>query len=343
MIKENKIEDLLDSICKEIKNFTDVGILGVSGGADSTLVACLLKRALGAENTFVVSMPYNEVDYKKFNSNSKNIAEALQLNHHSKDISYCTDNMISDFTTNLSDLNRGNLRARVRAMYLYTYNSLIGETMGKRARVIGTSNKSESFIGYDTKYGDGAADMFPIDNLFKSEVYQLLDYFVSIGWLREEMVDRIPSAGLEEDQTDEKDIGYSYDSMEYPIKFCLKNYDKMEELIAQGVPDLVNFVWNRHKSNRHKQEQIYTPTIESKHTCDYTLRKNNDSEKYNNGKLFKTSKGVSFKIIGKVDKRKNIEVPSTYLIEFCDKYKYRMCVTSDAILQGKIKNPYTPH
>ncbi len=260
MIKEDHIEQTLEHIYDEIRAFTDVGIIGVSRGADSTLMSCILVKALGAENVHTVSMPYNQTDYEKFNANP--LAEALGTVHHVKDIQKSVLNIAQGIRSELSPLNAGNLRSRVRTTYLYTYNAIIGETLGKRARVIGTGNKSEDFIGYDTKGGDALADIFPIGQLFKSSVYQLLDYFVSIGMIDDSMIDRTPSAGLEDGQTDEGDLGYTYNAMEPVIKFCMTHYD---ELIISGMsatlPDIYTFVWNRHVANKHKHEAQYVVNI----------------------------------------------------------------------------------
>jgi NAD+ synthase len=250
MIKPDCIEKLLDDICADIKDFTDQAILGVSGGADSTLMACILKRALGAANVHAVSMPFSATDYAKFNDNSDRIAQKLMLNHHIKDIESSVNAVGGK--PKLSALNHGNLRSRIRTVYLYTYNQVVSEATGQRCRVIGTGNKSEDYIGYDTKGGDALADIFPIGRLFKSEVYQLLDYFVSLGWLDEDMIDRIPSAGLEEGQTDEGDLGYSYDDMEGIIRYLEENDNRLGKL--DWMCEATVFVHDRYHANKHKHE-----------------------------------------------------------------------------------------
>jgi NAD+ synthase len=133
---------------------------------------------------------------------------------------------------------------------------------GKRVRVAGTGNLSEDFIGYDTKGGDALADFFPIGDLFKSEVYQWLEYYRERGIIDEQHINRTPSAGLVTDQTDEGDLGYTYDRMEPAIRFCLEHYDEMEKLEFDAV---TAFVWNRHRLHRHKHQA--PPVISLRPMC----------------------------------------------------------------------------
>ena len=81
--------------------------------------------------------------------------------------------------------------------------------------------------------------------------------------ITENLIDRTPSAGLEEDQTDEQDLGYTYNEMEKSIRFCLKNYNSMSQ---QTLNTITSFVWNRHLTQKHKHEA--PPVIELRHLCD---------------------------------------------------------------------------
>jgi len=251
----NDIEKLIKTVTEEIRNFTDIAVIGMSGGADSTLVATLCTIALEKKNVYGYGMPYNENDFDTFNNRSRKIATKLGIFYALVPISDSVDHLfhrIEDTTGNkISSLNLGNIKSRVRMVLLYSLNARLSETTGKRCRVIGTGNLSEDFIGYETKGGDALADIFPIGLLFKSEVYQLLDYFVKKGILKDEMIDRVPSAGLEPGQTDEEDLGYSYNEMEPAIKFCLANYDRMDFVMWD---EIVDFVWKRHLENKHKHE-----------------------------------------------------------------------------------------
>lgn len=251
---------LIEKICKSIKAETDFAIIGLSGGADSTLVATLCKRALGADKVLGISMPYNVVDKNKFNLNSEKIADKLGINHKIVSIYNPVDSLINNFekqqlfTTRLS---KGNIRSRMRMITLYAAANAYSLNYGSRVRVVGTGNLSEDFIGYDTKGGDALADFFPIGQLYKREVYALLDYFVEVGELDESMIDRTPSAGLWDGQTDESELGYSYNDMEPAVQFCIENYNIMDALIRSNneqLTEFIRFVWKRHVANKHKHE-----------------------------------------------------------------------------------------
>jgi NAD+ synthase len=253
------IEKVINQITGGIKDFTDIAVIGMSGGADSTAAAILSARALGTENVYGFGMPYNTFDKETFNSRSAKIADKLGINYEEIPIKVPVESAMASITYHLgreklSPLNLGNIKSRMRMIYLYTFATHIAEQTGKRVRVIGKGNLSEDFIGYDTKGGDALADIFPIGNLYKSEVYALLDYFVEHRIIDEEHIDRIPSAGLENGQTDEQDLGYSYNEMQPAIEFCLKHYDDIETMSCMN--NITEFVRVRHLANRHKHLAI---------------------------------------------------------------------------------------
>jgi len=249
-------EELLEHIYSELKSLVDVAVVGLSGGADSSLTAILCMKALGKENVYGISMPYDEVDIKTFNAQSASLAERIGINHLVRPAAKISDaineQVFVESESELTSTNKGNARSRARMCILYGIShSLSTQFKGKRVRVMGTGNLSEDFIGYDTKGGDALADIFPIGELFKSEVYQLLEYFRDEGTIDEENIDRVPSAGLEENQTDEADLGRTYDEMEQSVRFCLDCYDDMP---VHDQDETTSFVWERHKAHKHKHE-----------------------------------------------------------------------------------------
>lgn len=258
---------LLSRIKEALAEHTDLAVVGMSGGADSTLVATLCAVLLGRERVVSVHMPATKTDKLKFNKNSFAVAEKLGVRKIEIPIGEVADSFNQILAVGLgnkvlSPLNQGNTRARLRMSCLYgVAHQLADENPGQRVRVIGTGNLSEDFIGYDTKGGDALADYFVIGDLFKSEVYQLLDYFSDQGLLSSELIDRTPSAGLWEGQTDEAELGYSYDEMEPSVRKCLKG----------GVPDvdftaLDHFVYSRHAAHKHKHEA--PPVLSLRQFCD---------------------------------------------------------------------------
>lgn len=279
----------VDGITKKletaVREFTDVAVVGVSGGVDSAVVASICVAALGADRVFLVSMPYNETDEATFNARSDELAEGLRANHIVVHIGIITDVLLDSLRAafrekgkaeeQLHRLTCGNSRARVRMSVLYgiagelSYRfgqqlyspaaEIISPPMnpGKRVRVIGTGNASEDLIGYDTKGGDALADLFVIGDLFKSEVYQLAKYYK----VPKSIIDAVPSAGLYEGQTDEGELGYTYDQLELALTAlhrALRRGVKDEQLSPaleefRGVElKQANFVITRFLANAHK-------------------------------------------------------------------------------------------
>lgn len=254
MIKDTKA--LINKITEEIKKATDFAVVGLSGGVDSLCVATLCVLALGKENVLAVHMPHNEVDVYdelKFNGNSQRIAKKLGVNEAYVPIGAFTETFIGHMQQAMkkpmTQLNKGNSRSRMRMCVLYGMAHDLNETLGKRVRVMGTGNLSEDFIGYDTKGGDALADIFVIGDLFKSEVYQLAEYFAEQGLIDLDMIDRKPSAGLWDGQSDEAELGYSYNEMEKSIRKIIDSGWSKEDWTQ-----IDEFVWNRHFANKHKHE-----------------------------------------------------------------------------------------
>lgn len=269
-----------------VRDFTDIAVVGISGGVDSAVVASISSAALGPDNIYLVSMPYGEFDKITFNKRSAELADTLGAQHLVVPIADATDAVLASVRDEFSSvlgsraefhtLTGGNTRARIRMTILYgvcgelTYrlqekvpphdpvSAVRGQVFTtKRVRVMGTGNASEDLIGYDTKGGDALADLFVIGDLFKSEVYQLAKYY----GVPSSIIQAPPSAGLYEGQTDQAELGYSYEELEPAIAAlhrCLFRGAKDEELSTSlrefaGVDkQLGEFVIKRFRANAHK-------------------------------------------------------------------------------------------
>ncbi|AIF43314.1 NAD(+) synthase [Virgibacillus sp. SK37] len=186
-------------------------VVGVSGGLDSAVVAHLIKRAFPDESLGVL-MPIHtkEADL----NHAKKVVEGCDINSLTIDLSNTHQTMYDQIKSQLRQSNTfieendqladANLRARLRMSTLYAlatnYNYL----------VVGTDNAAEWYTGYFTKYGDGGADILPLVDFTKQEVRDMAAY---LG-VPEEIVQKKPSADLWEGQTDENEMGTTYDKID---------------------------------------------------------------------------------------------------------------------------------
>ena len=225
------------------------GVLGVSGGVDSALTLKIAADALGAENVTALLMPELGLTKQENIDHAKTLCQFLGVNFYFQPI----NNYLTDFGLvpwKPASLAHMNTKARIRAVLLYSFANT------ERALVLGTSNKSETLLGYGTKYGDLAADIEVIADLFKTEVVALADH---IG-LPPEIVNKTPSAELAPDQTDEQEMGATYRDLDN----VLAKLELGEEgCIAHGLPaSLVKLVFRRVVENKHKTEMPYTVKVQ---------------------------------------------------------------------------------
>jgi NAD+ synthase len=197
------IQDWIKSYVKSAK--ADSIVIGLSGGIDSAVTAALCSKALGKENMIGLGLPCNSIPQDL--EDAKLIAKHLDINFKILDLTtvYNAFLDITDSKTRQDKLATANLKPRLRMMALY----FIGQSRGN-SLVVGTSNRAELAIGYFTKYGDGAADFEPMASLYKQEIRKI----ANILKLPERIITKAPSAGLWKGQTDEGEIGLSYDKID---------------------------------------------------------------------------------------------------------------------------------
>ena len=182
----------------------DGAVLGLSGGIDSTLTATLAVEALGTGDVHGLVLP-GEVSRDDNMSDAERVAEDLDISYDVIEIEPIVDTLVAAYPDAEGDqLAVGNTRARVRAVLNYLVAN------HENRLVLGTGNRSEAAVGYFTKYGDGAVDCHPIGNLYKAQVRQLAAH---LG-VPEALVDKTATAGLWADQTDEEELGISYELLD---------------------------------------------------------------------------------------------------------------------------------
>ncbi|MBW2981836.1 NAD+ synthase [Candidatus Woesearchaeota archaeon] len=213
----------------------DKAVIGLSGGIDSALALKLTAEALGNKNVFAILMPEKGVTKKSSVDDAIKLCKELKVKYKIVEIS----RFLRPYKRLKwkSDTAIANTKARIRANILYAYANT------KNALVVGTSNKTELLLGYGTKHGDIAADLFAIGSLYKTEVFQLAKRLK----LPENIIKKTPSAELYRGQTDEAELGGRY-----------KDIDKILKLIEQKQiskikkKELYQKILKRIKDNKHK-------------------------------------------------------------------------------------------
>ena len=201
---EKTKNDILNFIRTKVsESHTDGIVVGLSGGIDSTLAACLACEAVGNDKVFGITMPSSTTPTED-NVHGIEIAERLGINYKQIAIDSILNEFLSMTQLEEDNLAIGNLKARIRMSIIYYHAN------AKNYLVCGTGNKSEILIGYFTKHGDGACDMEPIGDLYKSDVYRLSEFLD----IPHEILDKPPRAGLWNNQTDEDEIGMGYDLLD---------------------------------------------------------------------------------------------------------------------------------
>ena len=181
-------------------------VVGLSGGVDSSTVAYLAARAAGPENVLAVLMPYRASDPAS-EADGRRVVEALGCDSQRVDLTPMADPilaLVGDGPEAATRVRRGNVLARLRMIVLYDRSAAFD------GLVIGTSNKTEILLGYTTLYGDSAAAIQPIGDLYKS---QLRAVAAELG-VPPEIIAKPPSADLWPGQTDEGELGATYDDLD---------------------------------------------------------------------------------------------------------------------------------
>lgn len=217
-------------------------VIGISGGIDSAVTAVLCKKVF-KENTLGVILPCNS--NKEDKKDAKLLAEEFDINYKVKDLSEIYEKFVDDLKEdeiqdgkiNNKDMALANIKPRLRMIALYYYASI------NNYLVIGTDNWSELKVGYFTKYGDGGVDLAPLGRLVKTEVRGLAKH---LG-IPEKIIDKKPSAGLWEGQTDENELGVSYEDLDHYILT-----GEASEEVRKRIDELA-------ENNAHKTEAIPIP------------------------------------------------------------------------------------
>ncbi|MEA3475133.1 MAG: NAD+ synthase [Candidatus Cloacimonadota bacterium] len=199
------------------------GIIGLSGGLDSSVSAYLTVEALGKENVIGILMPYKTISSQSL-EDGKLIAENLSIKYYIREISPMVDSYFDKYEKDANVLRRGNRMARERMCILYDLSAK------ESALVIGTGNKTEIYLGYVTQFGDSACAIEPLGHLYKTEVLEIAK-FLNIP---SQIINKTPSADLWQGQTDEDELGIKYEVADEILYFILDEKLSNEEIMKKG-------------------------------------------------------------------------------------------------------------
>lgn len=238
------------------KNNFKKAVIGLSGGLDSSVATSLVVKALGKQSVTAILMPDAGTTSKKSMEYARNLAKQLGIKHY--------EVQINDIVQYFNSINKklkfkentyavSNVKARARMMILYYFANL------HDALVIGTSDKSEIALGYTTKYGDNAADILVIGDLWKTEVVEL-GRFLDVP---ETILRKKPSAELVKGLTAEKELGAPYNILDKILKMHIEDGISLEQI--KGFDrKLVKNVIERIRLNEHKRRSAMLIRVSEK-------------------------------------------------------------------------------
>jgi NAD+ synthase len=240
------------------------GVLGLSGGIDSALVAFLAAEALGPENVHGICMPYLTSNPES-EAHARLVARACGIRFSVVPITPMVDAYFTSFPE-ADAMRRGNKMARERMTILFDHSA------GEGGLVLGTSNKTELLLGYGTLYGDMASALNPIGDLYKSQVWQLS---AALGVPRE-VIDKQPSADLWAGQTDEQELGFTYREADELLYRLVDQRMTDPELIQAGFdPGFIASIRSRIMNSHFKRRLPVIAKI-SNRTIDRDFRYSRD-------------------------------------------------------------------
>lgn len=202
-------------------------VLGMSGGLDSSVVAKLTADAIGPANVLGLALPVKVQDSEEARD-AREWAGQLGIDFRTIEIGFMVESVVDQLEIPPEDrIGRGNVQSRIRMITLYQV------AHAEDRLVIGASNKSELGSGYFSKFGDGGSDFAPIGDLYKTQVLEMAHH---LG-LPHRIIEKVPSAGLWEGQTDEGELGIPYEELDR-VLLGFELEMPLDEIVARtGLPE----------------------------------------------------------------------------------------------------------
>jgi NAD+ synthase len=221
------VEDILKAfLFNELRKFGFSSVvLGLSGGIDSAVVCELAVRALGAQNVLGLMMPYASSSVESI-QHAELMIQKLGIQAEQMPVTPMVDAFFSSVPAK-ELLRRGNIMARTRMILLYDVSARDGRL------VTGTSNKTELLLGYGTMFGDMASAINPIGDLYKTQIRGLARHLA----IPEPLIAKAPSADLWEGQSDEEELGFSYEVVDLLLYMMLEKRMDKQSILGEGVSE----------------------------------------------------------------------------------------------------------
>ena len=220
----------------------DRGVVGLSGGVDSALACYLAAEALGPENVLALRMPYTTSAPESY-EHAELVIQATGVQERTLPVTPMADALF-EMVPQADHIRRGNIYARLRMILLYDQSAEF------RGLVIGTGNKTEILLGYTTLYGDSACALNPLGDLYKTQIRQLAR---AVG-VPEVILAKPPSADLWKGQTDEGELGFTYEHVDRLLVLLVDGRYSPEACVEQGFPAaFVDQVLERIRRNQYKR------------------------------------------------------------------------------------------
>lgn len=243
--RSSKVRKILTNfIANEIRRVgMESAVVGLSGGVDSSLVAYLAAEALGPQHVFGLIMPYKSSAAESV-ADAKSVASKIGISVEEIDITPMADAYFDAYAADASPLRCGNVLARLRMICLFDRSAV------HSGLVLGTSNKTELLLGYGTIHGDLASGINPLGDIYKTQVRDLARH---VG-VPDHIIAKAPSADLWPDQTDEGDLGFTYEEVDRLLYLLVDlRYDR-KALIEEGfATDFVDHVYGLIQRTQYKR------------------------------------------------------------------------------------------
>ena len=232
-------------------------VIGLSGGVDSALSTYLAVRALGRENVHVLLLPYRSSTPESIRD-AESVVNDLGIFSETFGITPMADAFFDETENALGEMSRtrrGNVMARLRMIALYD------RSQAMNALVVGTSNKTESLLGYTTIFGDNASAINPLGDLYKTQVWQLAKH---LG-VPEPIVAKPPTADLWPGQTDEAELGITYREVDELLYYMVDERESDVELVRRGyAPNHVRDIREKIRRAQYKRRPPIIAKISSR-------------------------------------------------------------------------------